>query len=222
MSDIIAGQSAVPVFAQRPPVIGCKAPGFTARTTMGERTLSGYQGRWLLFFSHPADFTPVCTSEFVALSKLSAEFQKLDCDLLALSVDSLSSHIAWVHAIEQRFGVTIPFPIVEDPSMVIAAAYGMIHPEASDAATVRASFVIDPEGVVRAIVWYPMTIGRSAHELLRLVRALQISDAEQAWTPEGWEPGGDLIEPAPATIAAARTHEPTDDAPDWYYRLRRV
>jgi peroxiredoxin (alkyl hydroperoxide reductase subunit C) len=209
------------VIGQRPPVIGSKAPNFSARTTMGERTLESYRGRWLVFFSHPADFTPVCTSEFITFAKLYPEFQKLDCELLGLSVDSLSAHIAWVHSIKARFGVTMPFPIVEDPSMAIAAAYGMIHPDASDAATVRATFVIDPEGLVRAIVWYPMTTGRSVEELLRLVQALRTSDAEHAWTPEGWHPGGNLLEPAPIAFDPTIEHQSEADAPDWYYRFRK-
>ena len=222
MSETIFGRNSPVVTGQRPPLIGSRAPGFSARTTMGERTLENYRGRWLVFFSHPADFTPVCTSEFITFSKRFAEFQKLDCDLLALSVDSLSSHIAWVHSIKTQFGVVVPFPIVEDPSMEVAAAYGMIHADAGDAATVRATFVIDPASVIRAIVWYPMTVGRSVNEILRLVQALQTSDTEHAWTPEGWSPGGNLLEPAPLAFdATAEYATGADDAPDWYYRLRK-
>lgn len=209
------------VMHPRPLLIGSAAPRFSTRTTMGNRSLDDYRGRWLVFFSHPADFTPVCTSEFVAFSKHYREFQELDCDLLALSVDSLFSHIAWVRSIKERFGVSVPFPITEDPSMAIAAAYGMIHPDAGDASTVRATFVIDPEGVIRAMVWYPMSIGRSVAEILRLVHALQTSDREAASTPEGWRPGDDLIEPAPLTTEAAGDREPGTDAPDWYYRVRK-
>lgn len=132
-----------------PPLIGDTAPDFSCRTTQGECHLSDYRGRWLVFFSHPADFTPVCTSEFVAFARAAPEFSALGCALLALSVDSLFSHIAWVRTIERRFGVAIPFPVVEDPSMAIASAYGMIHPGASSSSTVRGCFVIDPEGVVR-------------------------------------------------------------------------
>ena len=150
-----------PAVVTRPLLIGSPAPRFSTRTTMGERSLDDYRGRWLVFFSHPADFTPVCTSEFVAFSKAYDRFQALGCDLLALSVDSLYSHIAWVRSIHERFGVTVPFPITEDPSMAIAAAYGMIHPDAADSSTVRATFVIDPDGLIRAMVWYPMSTGRS-------------------------------------------------------------
>src|SRR5258708_24574 len=125
-------------------VIGSPAPRFSTRTTMGNRSLDDYRGRWLVFFSHPADFTPVCTSEFVAFSKAYDRFQALGCDLLALSVDSLYSHIAWVRSIHGRFGVKVPFPITEDPSMAIAAAYGMIHPDPHPPSTHPAAFLIDP------------------------------------------------------------------------------
>ena len=221
MTETVLDRAPASVMNPRPLLIGSPAPRFSTRTTMGNRSLDDYRGRWLVFFSHPADFTPVCTSEFVTFSKLYPEFRKLGCDLLALSVDSLFSHIAWVRSIKERFGVLVPFPITEDPSMVIAAAYGMIHPDAGDASTVRATFVIDPEGIVRAMVWYPMSIGRSVTEILRLVQALQTADKEAASTPEGWQPGDDLIEPAPLTIEAAGDAAPGADAPDWYYRVKK-
>lgn len=206
----------------RPLLIGGRAPLFQARTTMGERSLKDYRGRWLVFFSHPADFTPVCTSEFVAFSKAYEDFQQIGCDLLGLSVDSLFSHIAWIRSIEERFGVRVPFPLAEDASMAIAAAYGMIHPDAMDSSTVRATFVIDPDGIVRSMIWYPMSTGRSVAEILRLVRALQAADANLASTPEGWMPGDALIEPAPQTLdAAGSAPSSLGDTPDWYYRLRR-
>lgn len=206
----------------RPLLIGGRAPLFQARTTMGERSLRDYRGGWLVFFSHPADFTPVCTSEFVAFSRAYEAFRKIGCDLLALSVDSLFSHIAWVRSIEERFGVRVPFPLAEDASMAIAAAYGMIHPDATDSSTVRATFVIDPDGVVRAMVWYPMSTGRSVAEILRLVQALQAADANLASTPEGWMPGDPLIEPAPQTLdEIVKPSKDQADAPDWYYRLRK-
>lgn len=206
----------------RPLLIGSPAPRFSTRTTMGERSLDGYRGRWLVFFSHPADFTPVCTSEFIAFSKAFDRFQALGCDLLALSVDSLFSHIAWVRSIKERFGVAVPFPITEDPSMAVATAYGMIHPDAADSATVRATFVIDPDGVIRAMVWYPMSTGRSVAEILRLVEALQVSDKQAVSTPEGWHRGDAVIEPVPLTLDAAGDHQPGDEASDWYYRLRQL
>jgi peroxiredoxin (alkyl hydroperoxide reductase subunit C) len=208
-----------PVLPERvgPPLLHDLAPDFTARTTMGERSLSGYRGRWLLFFSHPADFTPVCTSEFVALARAHERFEALGCDLLALSVDSLFSHLAWVRSIHVQFAIEIPFPIVEDPSMAIARAYGMISPRAPDAAMVRAVFVIDPEGIIRAITWYPMTTGRNVEELLRLLAALQVTDAYDVSTPEGWQPGQDVLL-APPLIASDAINA-TEGGGDWYFRL---
>lgn len=203
-----------------PPLLHDPAPEFRARTTMGERTLSGYRGQWLLLFSHPADFTPVCTSEFVAFARAAESFRKLGCELLALSVDSLFSHLAWVRSIRDQFGVEIQFPIIEDPSMAIARAYGMISPRAPDASMVRAVFVIDPDGIIRAITWYPMTTGRNVEELIRLVAALQTADAHGVSTPEGWQPGQDVILPPPLTADDA--YQRHDAGTDWYYRLGKL
>jgi len=195
------------------------APDFTARTTMGERSLSDYRGRWLVLMSHPADFTPVCTSEFVALARQADAFAALDCELMALSVDSLYAHIAWLADIDRRYGVRIPFPVIEDPSMVIGTAYGMVDADSPDSATVRATFVIDPDGIVRAISWYPMTVGRSVDELLRLVTALQTTDREQASTPAGWTAGEPLMEPAAVTLDEALAAEAAGQG--WYTRERK-
>lgn len=184
----------------RPPLIGDPAPLFTARTTMGERSLEGYRGRWLLFLSHPADFTPVCTSEFIAFSRLHPQFQAQECDILALSVDSLYAHFAWVQAIAEEAGVVVPFPIVEDPTMAVARAYGMIHADARDSATVRASIVIDPAGIVRATTCYPVAAGRNAAEHLRLVTALREADRAGGLAPEGWQPGQTLLQPPPTSM----------------------
>jgi peroxiredoxin (alkyl hydroperoxide reductase subunit C) len=134
--------------------IGGPAPNFQARTTMGDVTLSDYRGKWVVLFSHPADFTPVCTSEFMAFSRASARFTAMNCALIAISVDSLYAHLAWVRAIQDHFGVTINFPIVEDPSLVVGRAYGMIDDDARDAATLRSTFFIDPDGIVRATSCY--------------------------------------------------------------------
>ena len=202
----------------RVPLLGEPAPAFHARSTQGERGLEDYRGRWLVLFAHPADFTPVCTSEFIAFSKAYERFQSLGCDLLGLSVDSLSAHIAWITNIKERFHTEVPFPIIEDPSMAIAKAYGMLHPGAHTSATVRASFVIDPQGVIRAITWYPMNVGRSVEELLRLVAALQTSDTRNVFTPEGWQPGDRALLP-PALLIAGRTAPPNPHQSDWYFCL---
>lgn len=196
-----------------------RAPGFRARSTAGDLSLSDYRGRWLVFFSHPADFTSVCTSEFIAFAKAQPDFAKLGCDLLALSVDSLYAHVAWLRDIERSFGVKVGFPLIEDSAMVIARAYGMLDAGSQNSGTVRATYVIDPDGVIRAMVSYPMNVGRSVAELLRLVAALQTSQAQHALTPEGWQPGGALIEPAAATIEEA---EQMGDEPAWYYRERKA
>jgi peroxiredoxin (alkyl hydroperoxide reductase subunit C) len=210
----------VPKRRATPLTIGSVAPLFSTRTTMGDRAIAQYRGRWLVFFSHPADFTPVCTSEFIAFSKHHDRFQALNCDLMALSVDSLFSHVAWVRAIAKEFDVVVPFPIAEDPSMAIAGAYGMIHEDAPDSATVRATFVIDPDGIIRATIWYPMTIGRSVSEIVRLVEALQLSDAEAVSIPEGWQPGGDVID-APS-LDMTGVEEPSRDDAAWFYRTRKL
>ena len=175
--------------------LGDSAPNFEARTTMGNVRLADYRGRWLVFFSHPADFTPVCTTELVAISRAVDRFSALDCALLAVSVDSLYSHLAWVRAISDNFGVIVSFPIIEDPSMVIGRAYDMIADEAGDAGTMRSTFFIDPLGVIRAITCYPATVGRSVDEMLRIVAALQRVDADDIVTPEGWQPGDDVLLP---------------------------
>ncbi|WP_439271760.1 peroxiredoxin [Pseudochrobactrum sp. HB0163] len=191
------------------------APDFSARSTSGFITLSGYRGRWLVFFANPANFTPVCTSEIIAFARANAEFKKLNCALLGLSIDSLYSHIAWLCDIEKRFGVKVNFPLVEDSAMVIARAYGMIDDSSESSASVRAIYVIDPEGIIRSIVYYPISVGCSVAELLRLVAALQTADRENATTPEGWLPGDPLIEPAPITFESS-DEENGNEA--WYFR----
>lgn len=173
--------------------IGDRAPDFEARTTHGPVKLSDYRGRWLIFFSHPADFTPVCTTEFVALARHQDEFAAMDCALLGLSVDSLYAHLAWVRAIEAKFGVTISFPIVEDPSMAVGHAFGMIDENASDSAAMRTSYFIDPEGIIRATTCYPHNVGRSVAEMIRMLAALQLTDQKDILTPEGWQPGDDVL-----------------------------
>ncbi|HBK14189.1 MAG TPA: peroxiredoxin, partial [Erythrobacter sp.] len=141
--------------------IGDMAPDFSARSTTGDVRLSDYRGRWLVLFSHPADFTPVCTTEFVALARAAGEFAQRDCALMALSVDSLFSHFAWLRMIRDRFDVEVRFPILEDPTLVIGRGYGMVAPGDSDSGAVRSTFFIDPEGVIRAMTCYPANVGRS-------------------------------------------------------------
>lgn len=198
----------------RPLRIGDAAPGFQARSTLGEVRLSDYRGKWLVFFSHPADFTPVCTSEFVSIARAADAFAALDCGLLGLSVDSLYSHLAWVRAIRQKFAVTIPFPIVEDPSMAVGRAYGMIEPDSDDSSAVRATYFIDPEGVIRAMTWYPLNIGRSVEEMLRMVAALKRTAGGDVLAPEGWHPGDDLLVTPPLDQHAVLA----GDDEHWFYQ----
>jgi peroxiredoxin (alkyl hydroperoxide reductase subunit C) len=199
------------------------APDFKAPTTHGPKSLSDYRGKWLVLFSHPADFTPVCTTEFTAFARNSADFAALDCELLGLSIDSHYAHIAWVRNIKEKFGVDITFPIIADLSMQVAHAYGMIQPGASDTAAVRATFVIDPEGKLRAMLYYPMSNGRSVDEIYRLVQSLQTSDTHKVATPEGWQPGDKVIVPPPATAAAAETRAAEGyETTDWYFSTRTL
>lgn len=195
--------------------VGDAAPVFQARSTMGPVRLDQFRGRWLIFFSHPADFTPVCTSEFVALTRAAPRFEAIGCSLLGLSVDSLYSHLAWVRAIRDSFGVSVPFPILEDPSMTIGRAYGMLDETALDSSAMRATYYIDPEGIVRALTWYPLTVGRSVEEMLRLATALKKSASGEVMTPEGWTPGADLLLPPTSNLADALAAGPADP---WFYR----
>lgn len=201
------------------PRLNERAPEFEAPTTHGVRKLADYQGKWLVLFSHPADFTPVCTTEFMAFAKAQDSFAQLNCELLGLSIDSHYSHVAWMRNIQEKFGVEIKFPIIADLSMAVARAYGMIHPGAADTSAVRATFIIDPNGILRAMVYYPMSNGRSIAEFLRLVQALQTSDANKVATPEGWQPGDKVIVPPPATAeeAQARVSQGEYECTDWYF-----
>ncbi len=188
--------------------IGMTAPAFTANSTFGPLSLSDYRGQWLVFFSHPGDFTPVCTSEFLAFAQVYDQFQEINTDLLGLSIDSNPSHLAWVNSIYEVSGVEIPFPIVEDRIGEIARMYGMIAPDVSNTTTVRSVFIIDPEQKIRAILAYPLTNGRSIPEIYRLVVALQTTDAEHVITPANWKPGNPVLVPPPNTyegLVARRT-----------------
>ena len=191
------------------------APDFTARTTLGIRSLSEYRRKWLILFSHPADFTPVCTSEFIAFQKMISKFKEQNCELLGLSVDSVFSHLAWLDSIEANFGTKIEFPIIEDVSMAISFAYGMIHENSVSTATVRSVFFIDPEGILRAITHYPMSVGRSVDEILRVITALQIAEGNEISLPEGWMPGDKAVLNPPASREDTSNDS---NAKAWYYR----
>ncbi|MEN9228514.1 MAG: peroxiredoxin [Gloeomargarita sp. GMQP_bins_120] len=186
------------------PRIGDPAPDFEVMTTHGVKRLSDYRGHWVILFSHPADFTPVCTTEMVGLAKLNEEFEKRNAKLLGLSVDSIHSHIAWLENIRQNFGIELPFPIIADIDMKVSSLYGMIHPGASSTATVRAVFFIDPDGIIQALVYYPLTNGRNLDELLRLLDSLQTSREYKVATPANWHKGERVIEPPPKTVEELR------------------
>ncbi len=197
------------------------APDFEAPTTQGVKRLSDFRGRYLVLFSHPADFTPVCTTEFVAFARHYDDFQELGCDLMGLSIDSLYAHVAWIRNINQHFDIEVKFPVIADLSMQVSYAYGMLHPGSSETSTVRAVFIIDDKGIMRAMVYYPKDNGRSIPEILRLVTALQTTDRHKVATPEGWQPGDKVIVPPPATAEAAadRINEAEAEGMecvDWY------
>jgi len=215
-----------------PPRLDEPAPYFEGRSTHGPIKLTDYAGKWLVFFAHPADFTPVCTSEFVEFARRGAEFAALNCSLLGLSVDSVYAHLAWRQSIRERFDVSIDFPLLEDTSMTIARSYAMGH-RGSSSAAVRALFVIDPQVTLRAMLYYPLSVGRSVGEVLRLVQALQTADRLHVVTPEGWMPGAAVVDPPPDTASAADARgaltsikgRAADDGygcVDWYYYRRKA
>lgn len=185
------------------------APDFEAKSTQGIIRLSDYtsEGKWVLLFSHPADFTPVCSTEFIEFARSYEAFQKIGVQLIGVSIDSVYSHIAWVRELEQLGGIPIKFPVIADLDQKVSSAYGLVHDSASDTATVRAVFAIDPKGNVRALIYYPMQIGRNIDEIFRVFQALQIADANGVSCPANWRPGQQVIVPAPATVedAAKRT-----------------
>ena len=191
------------------PLIGDKAPSFTAETTQGTINFpEDYKGKWVIFFSHPADFTPVCTTEFMTFAKMEPEFEKLNCKLIGLSIDSVFSHLAWLNTIKEKIeykgmkGIEVKFPVIADLSMEVAKAFGMLQPNVSTTQAVRAVFIIDPEGIVRAVLYYPSSNGRNMDEIKRLLISLQLSDAEKVATPADWMPGDDVIIPPPGTCGA--------------------
>jgi peroxiredoxin (alkyl hydroperoxide reductase subunit C) len=200
------------------PKLGAPAPQFEAVTTHGPLRLEDYKGSWLILFSHPADFTPVCTTEFVGFAQIYPELKKLNCELLGLSIDSVYSHIAWVRNIEEKMKVKIPFPVIADLDRKVAQAYGMISPADSKTETSRCVFIIDDKQVVRAMIYYPLTTGRNMDEILRLIKALQTADANGVATPANWKPGDKVIIPAPQTAEGAEERVRTEglEIIDWY------
>ena len=205
------------------PQLNQPSPDFNALTTDGMKSLADYKGKWLVLFSHPADFTPVCTTEFIAFANKAEDFRARNCELLGLSIDSVHSHIAWMRNIKENFGVEITFPIIADLSMQVAKSYGMIQPGASDTSAVRATFIIDPEGILRAMVYYPMSNGRSVDEFLRLLDALQTSDGNKVATPENWKVGEPVIVPSPRTAAEAeRRADEGYEYKDWYFSKKSL
>jgi peroxiredoxin (alkyl hydroperoxide reductase subunit C) len=184
------------------PRIGDPAPDFTAPTTHGEITFSQWQGSdWVVLFSHPADFTPVCSTELTEFAKRAAEFQKRGAKLIGISIDSVHSHLAWTQNLAKIMDVKIPYPLIADLSTDVAQKYGMIHPGQSTTVTVRALFVIDPKKVIRAVIYYPLNVGRNVDEVLRLVDALQTADKNGVACPVNWKPGDKVIVPPPKSEA---------------------
>jgi peroxiredoxin 2/4 len=185
------------------PRIGEVAPDFVAETTQGVIKFSEWQGgKWVVLFSHPADFTPVCTTELAEFARKSDEFAKRDAKLIGLSIDSIHSHMAWLQNIKERLGVEIPYPLIADIDMKVAQKFGMLHPEASSTATVRAVFFINPDRKVQALVYYPLTNGRNIDEVIRLLDSLQTSAKHSVATPANWRPGDKVIIPPPRNVEA--------------------
>ncbi|NLJ35770.1 MAG: peroxiredoxin [candidate division WS1 bacterium] len=205
------------------PLIGEKAPTFEAVTTQGVINFpKDYEGKWVIFFSHPADFTPVCTTEFMAFASMQEEFESLNAELLGLSIDSLFSHIAWLRTIKEKIeykgmkNLEIKFPVIEDLTMEVSKAFGMLQPAASTTQAVRAVFIMDPEGIVRAILYYPMANGRNMEEIKRLLIAMQHSDEHGVATPANWELGEDVIIPPPGTCGLAEERVASQEDEGYY------
>ena len=212
------------------PLIGDPAPAFRSMTTMGKVNFpEDYRGKWVVFFAHPADFTPVCTTEFIALARRADEFREINTELLGLSIDSLHSHLAWAESIEHidlggKGKVKIPFPIVADITMNVAKAYGMLQSVAKTQ-TVRAVFIIDPDSIIRAILFYPMSTGRNIDEIKRIILSLQKHDADNVSTPADWNPGDPVVMGAPLTLEVAKDRmENADDNMipySWYLTMKK-
>ena len=215
------------------PLIGEAAPSFEAETTQGKINFpADYKGQWVIFFSHPADFTPVCTTEFITFASMQQEFRDLNCELLGLSIDSTFSHIAWLRTIRERVefrnhrDVEITFPVISDLTMNVARAYGMLQPSASTTQAVRAVFLIDPASKVRAILYYPLSNGRNFQEIKRLLIAMQTSDKHGVATPADWKPGEEVIVPPPGSCGAAKerleSKDPSVRCIDWFLCFKQL
>lgn len=219
--------------AARIPLIGEPAPAFKAHTTQGPIDFpKDYKGKWVILFSHPADFTPVCTTEFMTFARMQPEFKALNCELVGLSIDSHYAHIAWLRTIKEKIkykgmsNVEVTFPVIADIKMDVAKTYGMLQPGASDTQAVRAVFVIDPKSIIRAILYYPLSNGRNFQELKRLLVAMQTSDKFGVATPADWQPGDDVIVPPPGSCGTAkeRMEKPDPDAyaMDWFITFKKL
>lgn len=214
------------------PRIGDKAPAFKAVTTQGEIDFPRqYEGSWVILFSHPADFTPVCTTEFITFASMEKQFAEANCKLVGLSVDSLYSHIAWLRTIQEKISyrghqnIEVKFPLIEDITMEVAKAYGMIQPGEATTKAVRAVFFIDPKGVIRAMIYYPLSLGRNFDEIYRALVALQAADAFGVATPADWRPGDDvIIGPAGSCGAAKNRMDGKEDmvCQDWFFCSRKL
>jgi len=214
------------------PRIGDPAPAFKAVTTQGDINFpADYKGKWVILFSHPADFTPVCTSEFMTFASLEDKFKELNCDLVGLSVDGLYSHIAWLRTIKEKIeykgmkDVEVKFPLIEDITMEVAKKYGMIQPGEATTKAVRAVFFIDPKGVIRTIIYYPLSLGRNFDELLRVLIALQTADEFGVATPADWRPGDDLIVPPAGSCGSAKDRmDGKEDMKcyDWFFCTKKM
>lgn len=212
------------------PLIGDKAPHFEANTTQGPISFpEDFKGKWVILFSHPADFTPVCSTEFMTFASMADEFKELNTELVGLSIDSMHSHIAWLRDLETKSwngieNLKIDFPLIDDISMDVSRKYGMLHSDSSTS-TIRAVFVIDDKGIVRTILYYPASTGRNMDEIKRIVIALQKADKENVATPANWEPGKDVIVPPPSTTPDARERMEWDDKDinrlAWYLTFRK-
>ncbi len=215
----------------RMPLIGDPAPAFTAKTTQGDiRFPDDYKGKWVILFSHPADFTPVCTTEFMTFASMMNEFKAMNTELIGLSVDSLYAHIAWLRKIKEleykgMKNVEVTFPLIEDIRMDVANKFGMIQPGQSSTQAVRAVFVIDPKGIIRLILYYPLSTGRNFDEIRRVIQALQKADKDGVATPADWRPGDDTIVPTAGScgVAKERMETPAEDVYclDWFMCFKK-